>query len=321
MGVFGTPQIDLSGAIVGCRGGVRRAQLYGWVGWGVLMKISLLTDAPKYNLALMKLAAYHKLCGDEVTLNDPIFGADYTYASVLFEWNRKKFLADEYGGPAFDGTKLPEYVEAMKPDYDLYGHDYSVGYTFRPCWNSCSYCKVPKMDHPDSNHHSIWEFHDSRFDKILLLNNNTFLDTQWRETFEEIWDANLTVIDCNGYDLRLLDDAKTDALHRTKFRPPIYFAWDRMVDEPLIRRGLGLLNKHKMRSTSNVVYVLIGYDTTEEEDVHRCQVIDDFGLTPYPMPFRFTKYTKQFKRFINLKYYRKYKTIRAAWNDYGMAYA
>lgn len=95
------------------------------------MKISLLTDAPKHNLALMKLSAYHKACGDHVLLNMPILTADYRYASVLFEKNKNRFCADEYGGPAFNGGRLNIY---LKPDYDLYpDNDFSLGYTFRAC--------------------------------------------------------------------------------------------------------------------------------------------------------------------------------------------
>ena len=119
------------------------------------MKISLLTDAPKHNLALMKLSAYHKNEGDDIIFNMPILPADYRYASILFSKNKKAFFADEYGGPAFDCTRLPDEIEKLKPDYDLYGKDYSLGYTFRPCFNSCGFCKVPKMGHPDVEHHSI----------------------------------------------------------------------------------------------------------------------------------------------------------------------
>jgi len=280
------------------------------------MKISLLTDAPRHNLALQKLSAYYKQQGCETILNMPIISSDYKYASVLFEKNKNMFIADEYGGPAFENSKLPEDVEKMKPDYDLYGHDYSLGYTFRPCYQGCLFCKVPKMNHPDIEHHSIWEFHDPKFRKICILNNNTFLDPQWEETFQEIWDAGLEVIDENGYDLRLLDDKKADALHKTKFITPLHFAWDRLEDEALIINGLKLLEKHKMRTTSNGVYILIGYNTTEEADIYRCQIIDNYGLTPYPMPYIQNKYTKRFKRFMNLHYYRKYKTIKDAWKDY-----
>lgn len=83
------------------------------------MKISLLTDAPKHNLALMKLSTWHKASGDETMLNAPIFPADYTYASVLYERNKNLFAADEYGGPMFEGSVLSKEVEGLKPDYDL----------------------------------------------------------------------------------------------------------------------------------------------------------------------------------------------------------
>ncbi|MBC8438177.1 MAG: hypothetical protein H8D87_00620 [Deltaproteobacteria bacterium] len=283
------------------------------------MKISLLTDAPKHNLALMKLSAWHKANGDEVMLNAPIFPADYIYASVLFEKNKDKLAADEYGGPAFPDSILPKEIEEMIPDYSLFGLNYSLGYTFRPCFNTCDFCKVPKMNHPQydiTNHHSIWDFHIEGHETICILNNNTFQDRYWKDTFEEIWAEDLFVIDENGYDLRLLDDEKADALHKTKFKTPIHFAWDRMQDEALIVNGLRLLNYHKMRSTANGVYVLIGYNTTEKEDLHRCQIIHDYGLTPYPMPYVKNNYTSKFKRFINLHYYRQYSTIEAAWRDY-----
>jgi len=283
------------------------------------MKISLLTDAPRHNLAVMKLSAWHKYNGDEVMLNAPIFLADYTYASVLFEKNINIFIADEYGGPAFIDSVLTKEVEEMRPDYSLFGLNYSLGYTYRPCSNDCHFCKVPKMNHPQyntTNHCSIWDFHIEGHDTICILNNNTFQDPYWRDTFEEIWDEGLKVIDENGYDLRLLDDEKADALHKTKWATPLHFAWDRMQDEPLIINGLRLLNHHKMRSTANGVYVLIGYNTTEKEDLYRCQIIHDYGLTPYPMPYVKNDYTRKFKRFINLHYYRQYATIEKAWEDY-----
>jgi len=279
------------------------------------MKVSLLTDAPKHNLALMKLSAHFKENDDEVTLNMPILPADYRLASVLFEKNKKRFIADEYGGPAFPDKTIPPPDEKRKPDYGLYpNNDFSLGYTFRPCFNSCDFCKVPKMNHPDVEHHSIWKFHNPKFKKICLLNNNTFQDQKWRETFEEIWDADLTVIDENGYDLRLLDDEKALALKRTRFKGMIHFAWDRMQDEVLILHGLEILKKYKFNDTR--LYVLIGYDTTEEQDLHRCQKIIDFGFDPYIMPFKQTDENKAFKRFIDTFMWRKYETIMEAWKDY-----
>ena len=277
------------------------------------MKISLLTDAPKHNLALMQLSAWHKQRGDQVTLNMPIIPADYTYASVLFEKNRNLFIADNYGGPAFKDSVLP-IGRDLKPDYNLFDLGYSLGYTFRPCFRKCGFCKVPEMNHPDKEHHSIWDFHDPKFKKICLLNNNTFFDNQWRETFEEIGGADLTVIDENGYDLRLLNDEKAFVLKHTKWANKLHFAWDDIEDEKEIVRGLELLKKYKINNVH--IYVLIGFDTTLEQDLYRCQKLVDFGYDPYIMPYSQNKEEKRFKRFINTFMWRKYKTIKEAWENY-----
>jgi len=279
------------------------------------MIISLLTDAPKHNLALMQLSAYHKSRGDSILFNMPLFHADYTYASILFEKNKNAFIADEYGGSAYDGICLPESINNIFPDYTLYDTNFfSLGYTFRPCYRRCSFCKVGDMSHPDNNHHSIWEFHNPEFNMIRLLNNNTFFDKQWKETFEEIWDAGLSVIDENGYDLRLLDDKKADALKKTRWASTLHFAWDRIEDEGEVIRGLEILKKHKICNAH--IYVLIGFDTTQEQDFHRCQKIVNYGHTPYVMPYNATKQEKRFKRFIDTFMWRKYKTLKEAWEDY-----
>jgi len=275
--------------------------------------INLITDAKYHNLALMKISAFHKAIGNKVFLNGVGF-FDQTIGSWLFDFSPKGICNLE-GGPGIDpSVKLPDYFN-IKPDYDLFKLDYSLGYTWPYCPRRCPFCIVPQQNNP-KDHHSIWEFHDSKFKKICLLNNNTFSDPQWRETFEEIWEADLSVRDENGYDLRFLDDEKAEALHKTKWATPLHFAWDLMQDEKNVIAGLKLLKKHKLSTTSNGVYVLIGFDTTEKEDLYRCQIINDYGLTPYPMPYIKDNYTKSFKRFINLHYYRHYTTIEKAWRDY-----
>lgn len=271
------------------------------------MKISLLTDAPRHNLALMKLSAYHKAQGDEICLNMPLWKADMRYASILFDWNRLKYHADVYGGPAFAGCNTVA-IPDCKPDYSLYGLDYSLGYTYRYCLRRCPFCKVWKIEH-DKTHKSIHEFHDSRFKKICLLNNNTFSDPQWKETFKEIWDADLIVIDENGYDLRLMDEEKAEALRKTRFEGKLHYAWDMMKDEASVLRGLKI-------APHGHVYVLIGFDTTEKDDLYRCQKIVDLGHDPYIMPFNQTKAEKKFKRFIDSFMWRKFKTLGEAWINY-----
>jgi hypothetical protein len=281
------------------------------------MRVNLYTDAPHHNLALMQLSTGQKSMGNEVTLNMPVMSCDFSYASILFEKNKKMFNADLYGGPAFEdsvltviaGINIQANVSSFFPDYSLYPIDYSLGYTFRPCFRKCPFCKVWKMNHPDCKHHSIREFHNPDFVKICLLNNNTFFDDRWKETFEEIWDAGLVVVDQNGYDLRLMDEEKAAALKRTRFSGKIHYAWDRMQDEKEIINGLKIAPKGS-------VYVLIGYDTTEAEDIYRVQKIVDHGFDPYIMPYHQNRAEKRFKRFIDSFMWRKYKTIQEAWGNY-----
>ena len=276
------------------------------------MKINILTDAIKHNIAAMKISSYHKLRGDKVCLNN--FGDfDFTYVSILFDWNVEKFSGNKIGGPAIINSKLPTEIEKCKPDYNLFNIDFSLGYTFRPCFRKCNFCKVSRFDHPDTFHHSIYEFYDKRFNKICLLNNNTFSDKNWKDTFDEIEYENLIIIDENGYDIRLIDEEKAYYLRKLKIKPRIHFAWDRMQDEKLVLDGIKILKKFKIHAT---FYVLICYDTSQEDDIYRCQILKDSGFDIYIMPFHRNWYGRSFKRFIDSFMWRKYKLIEDAWNDY-----
>lgn len=278
------------------------------------MKVSLLTDAPKHNYALMRISAFHKAQGDEVMLNEPL-SCDYdiSYGSWLYH---QDYYTDFAGG-----TIKPLIKERLddkfpiKPDYTLYpDNDFSIGYTWEYCPRKCKFCVVPKQRNK-KGHRSIWDFHNPQFSKICLLNNNTFSDPNWLDTFQEIWDAKLVVIDENGYDLRLLDEEKALALRNTKFEKQIHFAWDLMEDETEVVRGLKIAQDYKLNA---MAYVLIGYNTSRDEDIYRCQVIHHFGFDPYPMPYNGgSRADKAFKRFVCLRYYRKgYRSMKEAWENY-----
>lgn len=280
------------------------------------MKISLITDAPKHNLALMKLSTYHKKAGDEVSLNAVRAKTDYTYASWIFE-DGIRFGAEETGGVGLDPRiELPQDIEKLKPDYSLFNLDHSLGYTFRACLRRCPFCKVPLMRR-DMTHHSIWEFHEAKFKTIELLNNNTFYDPFWENTFKEIYEARLSILDNSGQDLRLLDDHKAWWIRRLRWKNEPKFAWDRMRDEEKITQGLRLLRRAGVKRA--MIYVLMGFETTFEEDLYRCEIINSFGHDPFPMPYRSTPLFRKFRRFIYLRYYRRYPTIAKAWADYSRA--
>lgn len=274
------------------------------------MNIQILTpDSRIPNLAAMKISAYHKQLGDAVTFNFPLAGGDLTYASVLFQWTPDP-IADLMGGPKYPEGKLPPEMDAMRPDYTLYPNmEYSMGYTYKACPRTCSFCIVPKQN-LDDNHYSIWDFHEPRFKKICLMNNNTLADANWRDTFAEIVDAGLVIVDQNGYDLRFIGEEQADWFKRLKFDGYIHAAWDFPEHEAEVLRGLCNLKKAKVPRV--MVYVMIGH-TTPEEDLHRVMVIDAIGYDPFVMPLDKTNsYQKRFARWCNHKAI--FKTVQ--WKDY-----
>jgi len=106
-----------------------------------------------------------------------------------------------------------------------------------------------------------------------------------------------------------MNDEKAEALRKTKFAGKIHYAWDRMENEAQIKAGLRIAPK-------GTVYILIGFNTTQEEDIYRVQKVVDYGFDPYIMPYHQSKTEKRFKRFIDSFMWRKYKTIQEAFNNY-----
>lgn len=275
------------------------------------MKISILTPDSKIpNLAAMKISAWHKQNGDTVELNFPLFKADFTYASKIFKWTPDP-IADLIGGPFNPHSKLDHEIDNMKPDYSLYTNiDYSMGYTYKACPRTCDFCIVPKQNN-DDKHYSIWSFHDSKFKKICLMNNNTLADPNWRETFDEIIDAKLTVIDHNGYDLRFMTDESAWYMSRVKWQGMIHVSWDYPEHKKEVLKGLVKLIKYGLKNKIHC-YVMIGH-TTPKEDLFRVERLRLLGIDPYVIPMDKTnKYQQRFARWVNHK--AVFKTVK--WQDY-----
>jgi len=273
------------------------------------MKVQLIDiDSRMPNLALMKLSAFHKKSGHKVTLSNfdcaRINGVNY--ASIMFSRNRGRLKTWMIaGGPGGDpSVALPDPVENMFPDYSLYKrNNSSVGFTFKGCPRRCPFCVVKDQKHGDDySHHSIYEFLDRRYGIISLLNNNTFFDPLWKETFKEVWKENLIIWDHNGYDLRLLDPEKLWYLEHTRWQSLLHFAWDRYIDKDIILEKMKLLRNTKLR---NIIcfYVLVGFETSPAEDYERVMTIRRQGFMVWVMPYR--KDTEFLKRLVSWVNWRK----------------
>jgi hypothetical protein len=275
------------------------------------MKVLLVDiDSKIPNLALMQVSAYRKGRGDAVGfgVNEP----DLVYVSCIFKKNAWKVNGSltrfehakiVVGGSGVSWDWLPEEMQTIKPDYDLYPSKYAQGFTTRGCIRQCPFCIVRQKEGGIKPWMHISRWYDDRFDTVMLMDNNILaLPNRFKETAQFIKERGLKVLE-HGMDIRLLTPELAHLLSELKFPKGIHFAWDNMDDEPEVDAGLNLLRdagidlRHKVQ-----VYVLVGYNTTPEQDIYRCQKLKEWGTNAFVMPFKKSFHTQSLARWANRKW-------------------
>lgn len=274
------------------------------------MKIALIqVDGKMPNLALMKLASWHKKKGDEVVLIDiSHLKFDRIYASKIF-----------IGGSGVDlKSELPSEIEAMVPDYDLFkiSKGERMGFTSRGCIRDCGFCIVREKEGYIRETPFDWV---EGADKVILLDNNFLASSKWKEKLEYFIRHKTKVCFTQGLDIRLvtLENARLLAKIRYydhKFRKRrLYFAFDDPKIEPLVRLGISYLHLAEIPMHHLMFYILVGYDTTFKEDMNRFRVIKDLGCLPFIMLYNniSNKLLRAFARWVNKRYY-----MVVPWSEY-----
>tara|TARA_Y100000310_G_C20547304_1_gene746224 strand:- start:112 stop:1158 length:1047 start_codon:yes stop_codon:yes gene_type:complete len=313
-GAAGRPHAPRGGAIGAETGGCDvRVALYD-------------VDSKIPNLALMKLSRFHKERGDEVVRYAPLWREDYgkVYASKIFLFSDGSLLDPEQmtiGGTGWDiATRLPDSIESLQPDYTFYNYPHSIGFTMRGCRFNCKFCVVPEKEGRPSTENTIkdiWQQRDSDF--IVLLDNDFFGNPEWFKRIVEIRKHDLRVCFSQGLNIRIITDEQAAALASVRFSNlhatsrQVYFAWDRWNDEKLIDAGFDRCVRAGLKPAQMAFFVLIGFDTTPEQDLYRVMKLRGKGADPYVMPFRKADpYQQAFARWVNHK--AVFKSV--SWEEY-----
>lgn len=280
------------------------------------MKVALYdVDSKIPNLALMKLSAWHKAQGDTVEVYSPLFKHEYdkVYASRIFNFSDTSMLDPEtmeIGGTGWDMKKeLPPEIEAMDPDYSIYNYPHNIGFTMRGCRLRCDFCVVPEKEgkpHGVRTIPEIWTQRTSDF--VVLLDNDFFGNPEWQSRVDEILELNLRVNFNQGLNIRNIKPEQAAAVASVRFRnlsgksKQVYFAWDDPRHEKLIHKGIQTCVDAGIKTHQMAFYVLIGFHSTPEEDLHRVEVLRNYGCDPYAMPYdKEDSYQKDFTRWVNHK--------------------
>lgn len=264
-------------------------------------KIGLINiDSKMPNLALMKLAKWHKEKGDDVVFIDlSSLNVDQWYGSKIY-----------MGGSGYDiKGKLPKGIEALTPDYKLFNTDYSIGYTSRGCIRDCGFCIIKEKE---GNLHECDFKKDIKNSKFIVLDNNFLASPKWKEKLQFFIDNEIKVSFIQGLDIRFIDEEKAKMLSQVQYYDRtfkykfLYFAFDDPKLEKIFRKKIKILLKY-IRSYKLIIYILVGYNTTFEQDMHRFNVVREYGCDPFIMRYNNRKDDLRLidlSRWVNKKVYR-----------------
>lgn len=272
------------------------------------------------NLALMKISAWHKKQGDDVTWFSPLLSNNYdvVYASKIFTWTTAyPYLPSkkiDSGGTGYDlGKVLPDYVEHICPDYSLYLCKKSYGFLTRGCLRKCPWCFVPKKEGEIRAHADIEEF--ARHKEVILMDNNVLAHDHGIKQIEKIAKLGLRVDFNQGLDARLIDNDIARRLSKIKFIDYVRLACDRAEMIEPIRKAVELLRWHNVSPARLFCYVLV---TDIADALERVRFLKSMYVLPFAQPYRDTggsgptREQKAFARWVNCR--QIYKTV--PWEDY-----
>ena len=313
------------------------------------MIIGLIDDGKLPNLALMKIATFHKQQGHSVVLRNihaiGTLKADKLYCSIVFKKSKQvverlKMMYPDMvvGGTGWDiNSKLPAEIEACNPDYDLYSvqdvlvrnsrwtgkaenrrikaeeiASAGIGFSSRGCIRKCGFCVVPEKEGELRQETPIKDIVNPQSNRIVLLDNNFTADPYAVEKLKEIKNRGLAINITQGIDIRLMTEDLAKALSEVKWWSSVHYAWDIPAQERLVMEGVSILSRY-VRKYRHMCYTLVGFNSTFEEDWFRCRKLIEMGVAPLVMLYNETNDVKlrHFARWVNA---RIYKTC--AWEEY-----
>lgn len=268
------------------------------------MRIGLYNLEPQIvNTAMMQVSQFHKQQLSDVEMYHPLMHETYDkiYAFSLFDFTDKSYVSKDMicGGTGFNvQTKLSKEIEKCDYDWSLYPNcNYSILWFSRGCVRNCPFCVVREKE---GFIHSVAPKNlNPKGDYIKIQDNNFFANPEWRSAVSFLHDLKQPVEFASGVDVRTLNEENAYILNTLPRKGYIHIAWDNPKEdlEPKLKEVLKWIKPYKI-----ICYVLIGFWSTEEEDLHRIETLRKLGIKPFIMPFnKADTYQKDLARYVNRK--------------------
>lgn len=262
------------------------------------MKIGLLAvDGHNFpNLALMKIAAYHKKRGDAVEWINHFERYDKAYLSKIFTFTPDistvvQANEIERGGTGYDiGKSLPEEIDNQQPDYSIYpitkwfNGKTAYGFLTRGCVRSCPWCVVPKKEGPIRKYRDIEDVLQGKT-AAVLMDNNILASDCCEDQLGKIARIGCRVDFNQGLDARIIvsQPEKAVLLSKIKWLNPIRLACDSNAMMPTVEAAAGLLRGAGCKPNRLFSYVLL---TELQDSYDRINFLRRLDIMPFAQPYR-----------------------------------
>jgi len=272
------------------------------------------------NLALMKIANYHKQNGDTVEWINHLVRYDKAYQSKIFTFTPDNRYAVQANEVVKGGTGYKMYNDLFcdntEPDYSMYPqYPHAYGFLTRGCVRHCAWCIVPKKEGNIRPYRDIETVLQGR-KTAILMDNNVLASEHGLRQLEKIIDLGCKVDFNQGLDSRLVTDDIAKILSKIKWIKYIRFACDTTpAVEPLLK-AVDKLNKYGVKNYRIFVYILVK-DVADANE--RCKILKRLGVNPFAQTYRDydnnilpTAEQKRFSWYVNQKAVFK----ATEWEDY-----
>ena len=258
------------------------------------MRVALVSvDGRKYpNLALMKIAAYHKRRGDSVSWFLPLFKYDRVYASKVFTFTPDcPYLPPDTikGGTGYDvRSKLPPDIEKCPPDYSIYP-EFTAAYGFltRGCCNRCPWCVVPKKEGALKVVSDIETVAQGRKNVVLMDNNFLAAPFEYvREQMERAGKLGLRLDFNQATDARLYNERTARIMARVNYLRYMRVSCDTDMQIPAVCNAVELMRGYGYKG--EVFCYVLATNEGIESAKYRIAKLTEFDpkIVPFVMPFR-----------------------------------
>lgn len=289
-------------------------------------------DGKLPNLALMKLAHWHKAKGDHIFLErtmtphlwEPVYNT--VYGSSIFSWSSGVIarLRETWPNVILGGTGTGDFTtvetllglaEYEHYDYSIYPtYAWSLGFTQRGCRLNCGFCVVPKKEGKPKSINTIWDIWRPGTPRYVCLLDNDFFgqpEAMWQARLAEVREGGFRICFNQGVNIRMVTAETAQALASVPYYDDqfqhrrLYTAWDNLGQERIFFRGMELLRDAGIPPKHLMVYMLIGYAPGEtfEQIMYRYRQLKEAGCKPFPMVYdNQNRELRRFQRWVIRRY-------------------